>query len=39
VKIKEEFQKHFINKEAFAKLIINKEELYRYFEYLKETFN
>jgi len=32
-------QKYFIDKKSFLKLIKNKELLYAYFQYLKETFN
>ncbi|MDQ7023033.1 MAG: N-6 DNA methylase [Candidatus Gracilibacteria bacterium] len=39
VKVEKEFQGYFENKTEFAKLIQNKELLYKYFEYLKITFN
>jgi len=39
VKVKKEFQEYFEDKTEFAKLIKNKKLLYKYFEYLKITFN
>ena len=39
VKVKNEFQEYFEDKNEFAKLILEKEKLYKYFEYLKKTFN
>ncbi len=39
VKVDEKLQKYFKNKTEFAKLTLEKEKLYNYFKYLKETFN